>query len=120
MRKFNFSYDEEHDDLFLYDPQAKSKGGVELGDVVLDLNAQKEVVGLQFLHASRLIHDLIDSKTSTSIKKILCTLDSCRVDIKTKNNLLVIKISLITKDDQIRPILSLPRIVQKSPALAPA
>ncbi len=42
MQKFNFSYDKENDDLFLFSPKSKSKGSIDLGQIVLDFNNKKE------------------------------------------------------------------------------
>ncbi|MBD3361480.1 DUF2283 domain-containing protein [Candidatus Woesearchaeota archaeon] len=52
MKKFNFSYDKENDDLFLYNHNSKSAGSVEVGDIILDFNNKKELVGIQINKAS--------------------------------------------------------------------
>lgn len=118
MQKFEFSYDKENDDLFLFSSDSKSKGSVELGDLILDYNNKKELVGIQILHASKLINDLVSNQTSTAVKEILNTLTECKANIKTKNNLIIIKIYLLSKTKEIIPILSLPAITESSPALA--
>ena len=38
MKTFDFSYDEDNDDLFIYLPGAKSAGAVEMGDFVFDFD----------------------------------------------------------------------------------
>jgi len=58
MQKFNFSYDQDSDDLFLYSPKSKSKRSVEIGDLIFDYNSKKEFVGLQILGASKMLTDL--------------------------------------------------------------
>ena len=117
MQKFNFSYDRKNDDLFLFKPDSKSKGSVELGDLILDYNNKKEFVGIQILHASRLIKDLTDENLN-AIKEVLNDLKECKVEVKSKNNLLIIKIFLLSKLKEVSPVISVPRIIRSSPALA--
>lgn len=118
MSKFNFSYDKENDDLFLFSPISKSKGSVELGELILDFNGKKELVGIQMMNASKFINDLVEQKDSSGIKQLLESLQECKVEIKVKNNLLIVKVYLISKTMEISPVLSLPSITETSPALA--
>lgn len=117
MQKFEFSYDKENDDLFLFKPNSKSKGSVEIGEFILDFNARKEVVGMQFLNATDLMKDIFD-ESSSSLKQLLCSLEGCKIDIKTKGDMLVIRILLIGKTREITAPLCLPAIREPSPALA--
>lgn len=116
MRKVNFSYDKENDDLFLSIPKSKSKGSVELGDLILDFNNKKELVGIQIMNASKFVNDLINEKSN--VKSILSTLKECKLEVKVKQNLLIIKIFLVSKIKEIAPVLSVPNIKSSSPALA--
>lgn len=118
MQRFNFSYDKENDDLFLFNPKSKSKGSVELGYFIFDYNNKKELVGLQIMNASRLIKDVSNEKEPKIIKEVLDNLIDCGLDIKIKNNLMVIKVYLSSKINRISPVLSMPRIQKMSPALA--
>lgn len=117
MKKFNFSYDKEKDDLFLFNPKSKSKGSVEIGDVVLDYNNKKELVGIQIINASKLLKNISNEKI-TIVKSILSSLKECKLDIKQSNNLVIIKFYLLGKKKEISPILSVPNIKESSPALA--
>ena len=114
MQKFKFSY--ENDNLFLYRANSKSKGSVELGDLIFDYDNKKELVGLQIINASKMIKDLLDVDTNT-IKEVLENLEKCEVEHKKKNNLLILKIQLSSKNKKINPILSIPSI-ETSPSLA--
>jgi uncharacterized protein YuzE len=118
MQKFNFSYDKENDDLFIFNPKSKSRGSVELGNIILDFNAKKELVGIQIMDASNIIADIINEKSYSLVKKLLSNLKSCRVDIKPKGNFLIVKIFLMSKVKEISPVLPLPSIKETSPALA--
>ncbi|MBN1156006.1 DUF2283 domain-containing protein [Candidatus Woesearchaeota archaeon] len=117
MQKYNFSYDQENDDLFLYNPNSKSKGSIELGDLIFDFNSKKEFVGIQIMNASKLLKNLIDEKT-ISIKSILSELKDCRIQVKQESNILILKMYLISKSTEIVPILTVPQIRESSPALA--
>jgi len=117
MQKFNFSYDKENDDLFLFNPKSKSKGSVELGDIIFDFNSKKEFVGMQIMNASKIIKDMT-TETANSIKELLNNLKECKVDVKSKNNLLIIKLNLLSKLKEVSPIISIPNIKETSHALA--
>ncbi len=117
MQKFNFSYDKNNDDLFLFNPKSKSKGSVELGDIIFDYNNKKEFVGIQIMHASKLIKDMTGENVQT-IKQVLNNLKDCKVEAKVKGNPVIIKIFLISKLKEISPVLSVPTIWESSPALA--
>ena len=116
MRKYNMSYDKEQDDLFLYNPIAKSKGSVEFGDLVLDYNYKKELVGIQMLHASKFLSDFIEMQDD-KIKKFLQEVTACAVETRAKNNMLIIKIHFISKEKEITPVISIPSLTTSSPAL---
>lgn len=119
-QEFDLKYDKEYDDLFLFDPQEKSKGSIELGDIILDLNKMKQLVGIQLINASELIADLVD-KSAENVKKILNTSTSCKIEIKSHRNLNIIKIYLISKGKKkLSPKISVRDIERPSPALAHA
>jgi len=117
MQKFKFDYDKKNDDLFLFSPKSKSKGSIELGDIVLDFNKKKEFVGIQLINASKLIKELVN-ENSAIVRDILNNLSGCEVDVKTKGNLLIIKLYLFSKSKEVTPIISVPNIRETSPALA--
>lgn len=117
MPNFNFSYDKGNDDLFIYSSKSKSKGSVELGNLVFDYNSKKEVVGIEIMNASKVIRDLA-GESIKSIKNLLNSLQECKLDIKTNNSLMTIRISLASKSLEISPVISVPSISETSPALA--
>jgi len=117
MQKFNFSYDKENDDLFLYSSKSKSKGSIEIGDLIIDYNSNKELVGIQITNASKLLKDLSNEKLP-EIKKVLSSLVSCKVDIKARNNILLVRIFLLTNEKEMTSAIPIPNIMRSSPALA--
>ena len=119
MKKFSFSYDKENDDLFLYDPKSKSKGSVEVGDLILDFNHKKELVGIQIMNASRYLKDISASKeTIAYMRTLLNGLKECKVDVTAKNNVMIIKIHLKNGSKQASPVISVPMFQDSSPAVA--
>jgi len=118
MQKFNFSYDRENDDLFLFSPGSKSKGSVEMGDLILDYNSKKELVGLQIMKASKMLREMTGGKSRDLVSEVLNNLKECKVDIRVKNNLLIVKVYLSSKANEISPVISVPSIREPSPALA--
>ena len=117
MQNFKFDYDQENDDLFLFSPKSKSRGSVELGKIILDFNSRRELVGIEMLDASELIGDMVESKDSKTMKELLINLKGCKVNIKVNGNILFIKMCLISKNETIAPMLSVPTIKHTSPAL---
>jgi len=115
MVKFKFSYDKENDDLFLFNPKSKSKGSVEIADLVFDYDSKMNLVGLQIMNASIFIKETLGDKIS-SVKTMLNNLKECNVDFKLKNNFIFIKINLLAKEKKMIPI-TVPNIRESSPAL---
>ncbi|MEK6916174.1 MAG: DUF2283 domain-containing protein [Nanoarchaeota archaeon] len=117
MKKYKFSYDKEFDDLFVFNPNSKSKGSVELGELILDFNNKKEFVGLQIMNASKLIKELANKNENIDIIAILNNLKECRIETIQKNNMLMIKLFLISDIKEISYVLSVPSIIETSPSL---
>lgn len=111
-------YDQESDDLFLF-AEEKSKGSVELGNLIIDFNRNGKVVGLELLNATKFLQDSVNQEAKDYItKEFLINIKSCDVDIKQKNNFLFIKITLLKDDKYIFCPINAPLITETSPALA--
>ena len=118
MQKFNFMYDSDNDDLFLYSSKSKSRGSVEFGNIIFDFNSRKQLVGIQLMGASKILGDMIKEKSVDNMKLFLETLKDCRVNIKDNSNMLIVKFLLVGKSQEIEPVLSVPKIDESSPSLA--
>lgn len=72
MERVKFDYDDENDSLFLYREGVKSKGGVEIGDFLIDLDMKmNKVVSLEILNASKILALQLSKKVNkTSLKNI--------------------------------------------------
>lgn len=113
MEDFEFDYDAEHDSLFLFKKGGKSKGSVELGNLIFDFDYRLRFVGLQILNAATFIEEISGEK---NIKELLISMKKCTVKHTTHKNLLVILINLISAKKLQIP-LTVPNIKYKSPAL---
>lgn len=92
MVNTKFSYDSERDDLLLRIPNTTSKGSIEFGDLILDYNAKKELVGIQMIHASQLLSAFLEDENSERVRSFLEKTEKCSVDVSTKGTLMFIKI----------------------------
>jgi uncharacterized protein YuzE len=59
MKDFKISYDEANDDLFMYSEGSKSEGAVEIGNIVLDFDKEKNLAAIQLINASEVLSKLI-------------------------------------------------------------
>tara|TARA_Y100000310_G_scaffold68926_1_gene64244 strand:+ start:260 stop:622 length:363 start_codon:yes stop_codon:yes gene_type:complete len=117
MVKFNIDYDGESDDLFLYS-DTKSKGSIEIGDVILDFDHKGDLVGIELLQATKFLKDSIVKEDSSLVSKsFLSSLEACTVETKQQANFLFIKIQLSGKKESIVCPINAPLIKEKSPAL---
>ncbi len=111
MKDFKFSYDEENDDLFIYLPDSKSKGAVEIGNFVFDFDNQENLVAIQILEASQVLSKLVSKIIElTKIKEL-------KADIINFRNMAMIRLKIITDSEQESINMPIPRIKEKSPAL---
>jgi uncharacterized protein YuzE len=111
MPKFEFSYDKENDDLFLYKKGSKSKGSIELGDLILDFDS-KDMVAVEFVGASHFISDFLGEKIP---KGLLENLKECRIDVLRRAPLIIRVVLLAEKKLEVK--LVVPEVIEKSPAL---
>ncbi|MBN2127086.1 MAG: DUF2283 domain-containing protein, partial [Candidatus Diapherotrites archaeon] len=68
---FESDYDFQEDLLYLYNKSKKSKGSIELGELIIDLEKKGEIVGLEIFNASKYLSNLTNKKiTKSDLKKI--------------------------------------------------
>ncbi len=68
MKEFKFDYDSENDDLFIYSGKSKSKGSVELGDIIFDSDSDGNIVAIQIMNAVKFIKEIVGDKYPISKK----------------------------------------------------
>jgi uncharacterized protein YuzE len=111
MKNFNFSYDEESDDLFAYMPEKKSKGAVELGNFILDFDEKGNLVAMQILDASKFLAKVL----SKMIK--LAKIKEIKVEIINFRNMDAVKFKIISDSEEATANILVPHIMERSPVL---
>lgn len=111
METFNVSYDEENDDLFFYLKDNKSKGAVELGNFVFDLDEKENIIGMQIFDASLVLSKLLSKIIElTKIKEI-------KADLINFRNMNAMKLKIITDSCITEGVIIIPNIKSSSPSL---
>lgn len=87
-----------------------------MGDLIVDYNSDKELVGMQLLHASTILQELA-GKTVKNIQTVLSTLKKCSFAIKKTNGLLLVKVRFESDCGEMSSVFSLPNLQAMSPAL---
>ena len=112
MENFNFSYNEENDDLFLYLKGKKSKGAVELGNFVFDFDENENLVAIQIFEASKLLSKLLSKIIElTKIKSI-------KTEITNFRNMTAVRVYVETDKEKVMAPIIVPKLKQESPALS--
>ncbi|MBS3094152.1 DUF2283 domain-containing protein [Candidatus Pacearchaeota archaeon] len=111
MEKFNFDYDKEGDDLFIYLEGKKSAGAVELGNFVLDFDKKGDLVAMQIINVSevfsRILSKMIEASKITNIK----------MNIVNFRNMDAIKFCISDGKNEETTNILIPHIREKSPVL---
>jgi uncharacterized protein YuzE len=110
MKDFKIDYDVEGDSLFVYSENQESSGSIEIGNFILDLDSNGNLVSMEFLDASEFFK-VIFSKV-IDVSKI--TGFSANV-VNFRNMTNIINFSITTDLGIEREKLIVPRIVE-SPA----
>ncbi len=111
MKEFNFNYDSESDDLFVYLDGKKSSGAVELGNFVLDFDDKGYLVAIQILNASEVFKKIL-----SKIKEV-SNLRSIEADIINFRNMEAIKFRVLTDSEEETASIFIPHIKERSPVL---
>jgi uncharacterized protein YuzE len=120
FQKFRFDYDQDNDSLFVFNPNSKSKASIEVDELVIDFNSNKEVSAIEINNASTFIK-AISNESELDFKEALSEIKECQVDIIPKSNFYVIKLMIILKTNQkINTSTLIPNITEPSPAIITA
>ena len=111
MKQFEFSYDEDNDDLFIYLPDAKSAGAVEIGNFVFDFDKNENLVAMQIMNVSEVLSKLISK--IVSLKKI----KSVQTSIINFRNMKMISLEVEFDNRKERMNITIPKITETSPVL---
>ncbi|MBN1639440.1 MAG: DUF2283 domain-containing protein [Ignavibacteriales bacterium] len=111
MEKFNFNYDKNSDDLFVYLEGKKSKGAVELGNFILDFDEDSNLVAMEILNVSEVLTKIL----SKMIK--LSNIKEVRMNIINFRNMDAIKFKISDNKIEETANILIPHIREKSPVL---
>ncbi len=118
MKEFKFDYDPENDDLFVYSEKEKSKGSVELGNLIFDFDSNRDLVALEIMDASKFIQEMT-GKDVVINKKFLGSIKSCRLEIRQHQNMLLIKLLILFENqEKILVPITTPNVKHSSPVLS--
>lgn len=112
MSKFKLDYDFEEDLLFLYDENKKSKGSIEFGELVVDLEKNGEIVSLEIFDASKYFTDLTDRKIT---RQMLSKIENASFSYIKKKGTVFVKIILPIEKEQVPATIAIQNINYKSP-----
>ncbi|MDD5163357.1 MAG: DUF2283 domain-containing protein [Candidatus ainarchaeum sp.] len=115
MSKFKLDYDFEEDLLFLYDENKKSKGSIEFGELVVDLEKNGKIVALEIFDASKYFTDLTDRKIT---RQMLSKIENASFSCIEKKGTVFVKIILPIEKEQVPATIAIQNIAYKSPIMA--
>ncbi|MBS3084744.1 DUF2283 domain-containing protein [Candidatus Pacearchaeota archaeon] len=111
METFDFDYDLDNDDLFIYLEGKKSAGAVEMGNFVLDFDKKGNLVAMQIINVSDVLTKILSKIIEISkIREI-------KMDIVNFRNMDAIKFSIDDGKSLERANILIPHIMEKSPVL---
>ena len=117
MTNFNFSYDKKFDDLLLNKGKCKSAGSMEVGDLILDFDKRNQLVGVQFVNASKLMKNIF--KDERDFRELLGSLKRVDVSAARHRNLMTVSIVLVgdmnNEEQELSSNISI--FVNESPAI---
>ena len=114
MAKSEFSYDSQADDLFIYRKRKKTKGSVELGNIILDFD-KDGVNAIQFIDASKTLSDIMGMRIT---KKLLSSITAATLDSNAKGGNLIVRFGILAMNEKISAPIVVPGFKEKSPVLA--
>jgi len=108
---FDFEYDKEHDDLFIYVPGRKSAGGIEIGNFVFDFDDGGKLVAIQVIDASEVFSKLISKVVE------LTRVRNFKADISTLDNMVLVKLEIGLYSGREVVSIPVPKVVEEIPVL---
>jgi uncharacterized protein YuzE len=110
MKEFNFNYDLENDDLFVYLEEKKSAGAIELGNFILDFDEYGNLVAMQILNVSDVFRKILSKINPNNINQM-------QVEIINFRNMDAIKFKVSSDRESETANILIPHIRERSPVL---
>jgi uncharacterized protein YuzE len=111
MEKFNFDYDLENDDLFVYLEGKKSSGAIELGNFILDFDKTGNLVAMQIINVSEVFAKILSKMINPK------NINQMEVEIINFRNIDAIKFRVTGDARTETASILIPHIKEKSPVL---
>lgn len=111
--KFNLDYDRGEDLLYIYNPAKKSKGSVEFGELVVDLEKEGGIAGLEIFGASKYLSELTNRKIT---KESIGRMDGAKISLSTGKGTTVIRILLLLEKEEVPAAIAIQNVNYRSPA----
>ena len=115
QEKFKLNYDFDEDLLYMYSDSKKSSGSIEFGDLVIDLQKNGSVAGLEVFGASKYFSELTNKKIT---KNDLSKIEKAELSMSTKNGTVIIKVLLPLDGENVPATIAIQDMNYKSPVLA--
>ena len=108
-------YDADSDSLAVSLSGKKSSGAIEMGDIIVDFDHNRELAGIELLNASDLLTKLTGRHvTSATLQHI----ETCELQVKQTSHTLVVTILLRTATGEITTPIAVPALAERQLAAA--
>ncbi len=99
--KFKLVYDEEYDNLFIYDKVKRASYGIEWGDLDLSYDKSGVLANMNLSNASQFPGNLTKARIT---KEDLQAIHDCKINLNEKAGILHVNFKLYFKDKNREPI----------------
>lgn len=115
LNKFKTDYDSEEDLLYLYNENKKSKGSIEFGDLIIDMEKKGNIVGLEIFGASKYLSELTNTKIT---KDALEKMQKVTFSFTQRKGIVLIKIIFPLEKEKVPATIAIQNMHYKSPLTA--
>ncbi len=115
MAKYSFDYDAKNDDLIIFQEGKQSKGGIEVGDLIIDFDSKGNAIAIEFQNASKTLTEIQPERIT---KKLLSSMLKAKIQTDTKGDFLRIAYALLFAEKEVSSTIAIPNIVRPSPVSA--
>ena len=91
-------YDPESDSLAIFFADRKSSTSIENGDIVIDIDYKKNIVGIELLNATKILSYLTKQQI---VKDTLERITDCALETKQFGNNIIVKFALTLSNKKI-------------------
>jgi hypothetical protein len=84
-------------------------GSAVFGDLVLDYDANKALIGVQFTNATKFLAKITGTKDRARIRSLLENLRECTIEVLADDEILSVRVRLSSLLWEIAPIFTVPK-----------